>query len=130
MIGHLVYVSESWAYFTTRPDWQNQWGDDWNDAPYEHNAGEPYRWMPYMAERGIEPYEIIKLAYDGPLVTPDWSQLNSPWSVQQINAGAVPWLQPFTTSDVQVFIRAGVSVEEFQKLLAHAGGDVYRKVER
>lgn len=31
------------AFFTTRP-LAEQWGDDWNDAPYEHNAGRPYRW--------------------------------------------------------------------------------------
>ena len=37
----LCYVDEPWAYFTTQ-DLDKQWGDDWNDAPYEHNAGTPY----------------------------------------------------------------------------------------
>ena len=27
-------------YFTS--DLENQWGDDWDDSPYEHNAGPPY----------------------------------------------------------------------------------------
>ena len=31
---------EKWAFFT--PMFERQWGDDWNDAPYEHNAGYPY----------------------------------------------------------------------------------------
>lgn len=36
----LCYVSHGRAYFVE--DFENAWGDDWNDAPYEHNAGEPY----------------------------------------------------------------------------------------
>jgi hypothetical protein len=30
----------AWAYFTTRP-LSEQWGDDWGDVPYEHNASPP-----------------------------------------------------------------------------------------
>jgi hypothetical protein len=37
----LCYVKGNWAYFTSRP-LSEQTGDDWNDAPYEHNAGTPY----------------------------------------------------------------------------------------
>lgn len=37
------------AYFTTQPI-AEAWGDDWDDAPYEHNAGPPYHWRP---ETGI-----------------------------------------------------------------------------
>lgn len=37
----LCYVKGCFAYFTSQPV-EEQWGDDWNDAPYEHNAGEPY----------------------------------------------------------------------------------------
>ena len=37
----LCYVDQSWAFFTTK-SLSDQWGDDWDDAPYEHNAGYPY----------------------------------------------------------------------------------------
>lgn len=37
----LCYVDDKFAYFTTQ-ELAKQWGDDWDDAPYEHNAGEPY----------------------------------------------------------------------------------------
>ena len=40
-VMRLCYVSGCFAYFTSK-DLTEQWGDDWNDAPYEHNAGEPY----------------------------------------------------------------------------------------
>ena len=32
-------------WFTTQPA-DLQWGDDWNDAPWQHNAGNPYAWTP------------------------------------------------------------------------------------
>lgn len=37
----LCYVASNFAYFTTLPV-EDQCGDDWDDAPYEHNAGTPY----------------------------------------------------------------------------------------
>ena len=38
----LCYVRHNILYFTD--SFEKQWGDDWDDAPYEHNAGEPYEW--------------------------------------------------------------------------------------
>jgi len=40
-VYRLCYVDLPWVYFTTQ-DLDKQWGDDWDDAPYEHNAEEPY----------------------------------------------------------------------------------------
>lgn len=37
----LCFVKGNRAYFT-RKDLDEQWGDDWDDRPYEYNAGEPY----------------------------------------------------------------------------------------
>lgn len=34
------YSNQGVAYFTD--NLENQWGDDWDDAPYEHNAESPY----------------------------------------------------------------------------------------
>ena len=36
----LCYLENNIMYFTS--DIKNQWGDDWDDRPYEHNAGKPY----------------------------------------------------------------------------------------
>ena len=41
MTYKLCYIEKNFAYFTTQ-DLEKQWGDDWDDAPYEHNAGTPY----------------------------------------------------------------------------------------
>ena len=36
----LCYCANNIMYFTS--DMTAQWGDDWDDRPYEHNAGSPY----------------------------------------------------------------------------------------
>lgn len=117
----LCYVDGGTAWFTTAP-LDKQWGDDWNDAPYEHNAGSPYAYHDYMKEHGTQPYELCTILYRG-LSTPAdlaWSG-NSPYSVEQINTGITPWL-----SENGVHIFAGASIEEFKQKVRAAGGTVYK----
>ena len=120
----LCYVSGQWAYFTTQP-LKDQWGDDWNDAPYEHNAGRPYEWR--VSDR--PPWEIIKVAFDGPCQTPAEINggCNSPWSVEQINAGAVAWLQTdkWVPEEQKTIIPAGATMSEFRAAIKKSGGNVY-----
>lgn len=139
----LCYVDGPWAWFTTCP-LERQWGDDWNDAPYEHNAGEPYEWRPYLAEPrpdGREPiaeYRLMRLAWHGPLSTPEERRcdiepgsMNSPWSVQAINRGETAWLAPssWDRPAEPIVILAGVSLVEFTKLAVRAGCTVYAPME-
>lgn len=118
----LCYVKEPWAYFTTQ-DLDKQWGDDWNDAPYEHNAGEPYAHNPALDK---ERWEICKVAYDGDFETPCTDVRNSSFSVQQINAGAIAWLRTSRwQSGKSTVIPAGTELSEFIKLVSRCGGTVY-----
>lgn len=114
----LCYVDDSFAYFTRLP-LSKQWGDDWNDAPYEHNAGEPYN------DDGAD---IIRLAYHGDLQTPCSGYSNSPYSVKDINLGAAAWLYD-RYGKTGVVIHAGISVEGFINLVRKANGRVYSEVE-
>ena len=66
-------------YFTS--DIENQWGDDRNDRPYEHNAGTPYE----------DGRTIKNIKFRGHYTMPCDFYLNSPYFVQDINNGAVPW---------------------------------------
>lgn len=143
----LCYVDGPWAWFTTCP-LDRQWGDDWNDAPYEHNAGEPYDWRPSMAEERTRPdgsvrapiveYRLMRLAWHGPLSTPEerWKcresgSYNSPWSVQQINRGETSWLAPscWDRPVEPVVIMAGASLIDFTQFAARAGCTVYAPME-
>ena len=116
----LCYIDEPWAYFTTQA-LDQQWGDDWDDAPYEHNAGEPYD-----SEFDKGDWQIIKVAYDGDLLTPNWNRLNSPYSVLDININqVVPWLQSWKPKEVKIY--AGASLHEFIEKVNSVGGCVYLK---
>ena len=137
----LCYVNLPWCYFTTQ-ELSEQWGDDWNDIPYEHNAEEPYE--PPRADlpdRAIEfpngwnkdgtpKWEIKKVAIDNVyLEEPSEGHLNSPYSVEDINKGKVPWLQsPKYLSD-NVKIMAGCELSEFINIIKNNGGNVYHLVD-
>lgn len=126
----LCYVRGCWAYFTTRP-LAEQWGDDWNDCPYEHNAGEPYNFGEHAAKRGEEPWDIVRVAWDGPLVEPSeyTNALNSPYSVETINAGAAPWLRTDRWWHKEhLSIPAGTSLADFIPMVNSVGGNVYLAV--
>ena len=124
----LCYVQDNVAYFTTRA-LDEQWGDDWDDAPYEHNAGRPY--LPLMNWRdkdgvvrdanpdGSPKWKIVEINFSGPFETPCEHKINSPYSVQDINRGDVPWLR---TADDSVVIPAGTPLSDFIDAIKAGGG--------
>lgn len=70
------------AFFTL--DYENQWGDDWNDRPADCNAGEPYD------DNDIIKYLIIELpqtTYYNDII---FGAKN--YSVQDLNKGEAKWL--------------------------------------
>lgn len=86
--------------FFTNYKTEDQWGDDWNDAPYEYNSGRPYDYH-YVDGQCIK-HEIITIDYtlkskkgSGSGLyykLPEDYSYNSPFSVEMINAGLVAWL--------------------------------------
>lgn len=64
----LCYVDGGKAYFTTQK-LEDQWGDDWDDAPYEHNAGIPTKPCWHREQRNC-PCDICEREWDG--LTPKW----------------------------------------------------------
>jgi hypothetical protein len=109
----LCYVDEPWAYFTPRL-LSEQSGDDWNDAPYEHNAEPPHE------------DDIVRVAYSGDFQTPSANCTNSSWCVDDINKGGIAWLRsPDWKTDPRVFIPAGTALDEFIELIRLGGGKVY-----
>ena len=119
----LCYVdSNNTAWFTTQPltGPNKQWGDDWDDSPYEHNAGEPY----YEKE-----HEFVRLGVEG-FRTP--AHLGFRCSVEQINAGMVAWLTSETSflnndgryTTLLTTIHAGIDLPTFISRVKEAGGEV------
>lgn len=114
----LCYVESRLAWFTTAP-LEEQWGDDWDDAPYEHNASEPYK---------EEEYELMVGMFTGQLEDPATyaNASNTSWSVLAINAGAVPWLKssPYSGKPA-VKIYAGEGPVEVARKIHQAGGTLW-----
>lgn len=121
MVYKLCYVDpdEPKAYFTS--DWEHQWGDDWNDRPYEHNAGTPYdEW--YDTEHQPHKIQLKEVFFELPWGwdMPCSNTINSPFSVEDINNHRVPWI----TKDGG-YIFAGVSYTNFVKQIEEWGGTIY-----
>lgn len=62
-------------------------GDDWNDAPYEHNAGTVY-------DEYVEAVVDCAVPYDALVLEPanEYGVSNSPWCKDDMQAGKVPCL--------------------------------------
>lgn len=94
----LCYVCDNILYFTD--NFKNQWGDDWNDIPYEHNAEEPYdrRYYTEYDDEWCKEHgkgNIRYIAFKGGnyyIKEPKDGCCNSPYSVEMINKKVIPWL--------------------------------------
>lgn len=96
-------------HFTSKPlDIQD--GDDWNDVPYEHNAGSPY-------SRGGDKIKVVEIDYE--METPDHGYLNSRYSVDMLNRGAHPWLSDHAA---QTYIQAGCTYGQFVNIIEQLPG--------
>lgn len=122
--ARLCYVEGGAAYFTTQPV-EDQRGDDWNDRPYEHNAGRPYddRDAPLRMPR----WRIFEVPFtDVDLVEPSDGYRNSPYSVEDINrAQGVPWLRTPDYVRGNLEIWAGTSYPAFVSTIEGAGGTIW-----
>ena len=112
---------EFYAYFTPL-ELKDQWGDDWDGSPYEHNAGAPYDSIhdKMNSYGGRKEYEIIKVPFyvdDWVYQPKEWGGYSSPWCVRDINGGAVAWLYREGTqrksSGEAIAVHAGVTPFEF-----------------
>jgi len=118
----LCYIEGNRAYFTTQ-SLETQRGDDWNDAPYEHNAGTPYEWSEHN-DKDIPQWEIICVYFNVNMQTPEnIAYCNSHYSVERINHGAAAWLY---SDDWHIKpIMAGTTLSNFKAQIKAAGGRVY-----
>ena len=129
----LCYVKDGAAYFTPK-ELSEQWGDDWDDVPYEHNASEPTDYTVIKAHKtdnglGVvdekEQYGIEVIKFDSQVWKEpcDGFESNSPYSVKDINSGAIAWLR-----NDQTCIMAGATIPEFLAKCKKVGCKVYLSV--
>ena len=122
---------ELYAYFTPI-ELHNQGGAEWNGAPYEHYSSEPSDLVAdevanteYANVKTVTKYheiDIIRIPFYFPYGTvyypKDWNtDGNSPFCVNDINAGAVAWIfyRGNYAKNEGISIMAGCSPYEFKK---------------
>lgn len=125
--GHykLCYIEYSHIYFTDAQDIEHVYGDDWDDAPYEHNAGEPYAWNDgkMFNDMPMPSYDIIYFIYSSSsFLTPaELADSNSRYSVEDITyRKLIPWLTP----------KSYPRTYQGERGVALWGGDAFRDVVR
>ncbi len=123
----LCYVEGNKAWFTN--NFEKQWGDDWNDRPYEHNAGLPYEHWNELIE---DNEDIFKRKYKEHKIkhkilyfeVDDWNDQRpcdmGRYSVEDINKQAVAWIHTDKFN-----ILAGTTYENFIDIIEKNGGRVY-----
>lgn len=107
----LCYIRDNWAWFTDQP-LDAVWGDDWDDRPYQDNAGDPY---------SVPNFSYIKIAWEGPFIVTGGN-----WSVQDFNSGKVAWLvEDYIRSVKTESILAGITFRDFVNKIISFGGCIY-----
>ena len=120
----LCFVKNNFAWFTSCPI-SHQWGDDWDGFPYEYNAGEPYD-SHETKDGSKQKHTVVRVAWEGPYITPDGLDQKNTWSAKSINKGNVPWLSSSPWSEDQLQpIHSGTSLRDFIALIQDSGGTVF-----
>lgn len=108
------------AWFTILP-LDEQWGDDWDDVPYECNAGTPYD---HLYDKDVRvPVKLKTVVFEnrGEKCWFSTPSDNGQFSVKQINDEMkVPWLMGVGKS-----IYAGASPKDLELFVESAGGTVF-----
>ena len=109
----LCFVKNNVMYFTD--DFENCTGDDFNDRPYDCNAGEPYEWVNEWSAEENKKHGHTHIRYIAYMPYNYWIRepkdghwTNCPYSVDDINAGAIAWL----FCDEAGALPAGATIEE------------------
>lgn len=124
----LCYIDGNKAYFTS--NWEKQSGDDWNDRPYECNAGDPYEYDYSAPEQGIEngrgiypKIELKEIYFELPYWVKQPCDSGS-FSVDEINRGDIAWLRGDDFN-----IHAKTSYEDFIKIIKEHKGKIFLPIE-
>lgn len=114
--------TQGWAWFTTGR-LKDVTGNGWNRQSYEHHCSCP--------DHGTEGSRFFQVGFQGEFLDLKEGQWNSPYSVNDINAGATAWLRPLPRSDHGVCIHhgacihTGTTLTDFITKVHGAGGQVY-----
>lgn len=136
----LCYVEDGRAFFVAAEPGR-VYGDYWDSAPYEMNAGYPYGILrPSGPPEDIKGDALRVLAFDpANVLTPEqmFGYNHSTFTVNDINQNAVPWLTEVAWTSAyhdlvrgqenpeQMTLDAGSSMVEFMEFMTAIGSTVF-----
>jgi hypothetical protein len=112
--GHVVKL-----YFGAH-DLKDWWGDDWNDTPYEHNAGVVYG---EFVKKTLE----VAFPFDFFVMEPSSGEFNSMWCKNQMKERQVPALA-ILKSDQNIFAYSFKDIVSNSKTLKLYFGDSEKEI--
>ena len=124
---------------------KNNGGDDWDDAPYEHNAEPPYHDWSELIEDNEDfrkrkykhhPIDLIECFFEFDLAEQacdawyrennSWNNPNCPYSVEDINKGKYPGIVLPLEDNFKIY--AGTTFKEFKDIIKKYNGSLYQKL--
>lgn len=111
-----------WRLFFTEADLTKQWGDDWDDAPYDCNAEWPYDDTSYKDKDGKWQHKkhtilVLNISIDNkhwPVTPEEYGGYNSSFSVEMINQGACAWM--FFGKDCKPVYAGATPMDVFERI--------------
>ena len=108
-----VLYGNGFGLYLGADDCEDYWGDDWDDAPYEHNAGEVYqRYRQGYVEFTFPLKYSVCEACNG--------YFNSPFSKEDMKNRKVPCLTISTEPEIKIYF--GDNIDEISKQIEEFGG--------
>lgn len=114
-----VLYGNGFGLYLGADDCEDYWGDDWDDAPYEHNAGEVYqRYRQGYVEFTFPLKYSVCEACNG--------YFNSPFSKEDMKNRKVPCLTISTEmsdcTEIKFKIYFGDNIDDISKQITELGG--------
>jgi hypothetical protein len=93
------------------------WGDDWDDAPYEHNAGSVYH-------NFVEEHKDIAVPFDDEVIEPSDGFNNSPYSKDDMMKRKIPCIIVVPREVAEELYKTSFCVT-FEEALRSKGAKMY-----
>lgn len=108
-----VLYGNTLGLYLGEDNFNDYWGDDWDDAPYEHNAGRVY-------ERYIQGYVEFTFPLKYSVCEACEGYFNSPFSKEDMKNRKVPCLTIYTEPEIKIYF--GDNIDDISKQITKLGG--------
>ena len=112
-----IFYGNTFGLYLGEDNCNDYWGDEWDDTPYEHNAGRVY-------EKYIKGYVEFAFPLKYSVCEVCTGYLNSPFSKEDMKNREVPCLTISAEPETEIYFRVyfGDNIDEISKKITELGG--------